>query len=44
MNLFLFFVGLFGLLGLLFTWPATLLWVVLLAVGWGVLVVDGDWS
>lgn len=46
-NLMLFIVGLFGLIGVMASWPATLLWVILLAVGWGVLVVcnaDGiDW-
>lgn len=47
-NLMLFIVGLFGLIGLLASWPATLLWVVLLCVGWGILVIssgDGglDW-
>lgn len=38
-NLMLFIVGLFGLIGVLASWPASLLWVILLAVGWGVLVV-----
>lgn len=40
----LFLVGALGLVGLIFSWPLTLLWVILLCVGWGVLVVDGDWS
>jgi hypothetical protein len=44
MNLFLFLVGLVGLVGLLASWPLALLWVILLAVGWGVLVLEGDWS
>lgn len=36
----MFLVGLAGCLGLLFSWPLTLLWVILLALGWGVLVID----
>lgn len=46
-NLMLFIMGLFGLIGVLASWPVTLLWIVLLVVGWGVLIVsnsDGDWS
>ncbi len=46
-NLMLFLVGLFGLIGILASWPVLFLWIVLLAVGWGVLVIsngDGfDW-
>lgn len=47
-NLVLFIVGLFGLIGVLASWPATLVWVIMLLIGWGILVVanaDGfDWS
>jgi hypothetical protein len=46
-NVLMFFIGLFGLVGLLAHWPAALLWTILLALGWGVLVIsnaDGiDW-
>ncbi len=39
-NLLLFIVGLFGLIGVLASWPASLLWIILLAVGWGVLIIS----
>jgi hypothetical protein len=39
----LFIVGLIGLIGVLASWPATVLWIVLLAVGWGVvLLINAD--
>ncbi|WPH58924.1 membrane protein [Streptomyces phage LuckySocke] len=42
-NLMLFIVGLIGLIGVLASWPATVLWIVLLAVGWGVvLLINAD--
>jgi len=40
MEIILFFVGLLGLLGVLFSWPLVFVWIILLAVGWGVLVID----
>lgn len=44
-NVLLGLIGLIGLIGILASWPVLLLWIVLLAVGWGVLViVNGDGS
>lgn len=40
MNLFFFLMGLAGAFGIALSWPLTLLWVGLLAFGWGVLVID----
>lgn len=46
-NLMLFLIGLIGLIGILASWPVLLVWIVLLAAGWGILVIsngDGlDW-
>jgi hypothetical protein len=40
MEIVLFFMGLFGLLGVIFSWPLVAVWIILLFVGWGVLVID----
>jgi hypothetical protein len=38
-NLLLFIVGLVGLIGIFGAWPVQLFWIILLAVGWGILVI-----
>lgn len=38
-NIIFFLIGLVGLIGVLATWPAIVLWYILLAIGWGVVIV-----
>ncbi|WPH58213.1 membrane protein [Streptomyces phage Alone3] len=39
-NVLTFLVGLVGCIGLVASWPGTLLWIILLALGWGVLIIS----